>query len=503
MKPEAGFTDDSISFLLEDNERRLSDTFRGCGDIVILPWQYGPDFEYAASTVYCESFVKNKKSNFLRDTMQNLTTLEVGDTSAITLERIVRFFEHHGVTNKSAFVTDSVQTAIERVLDGHVVVFFDGWNRAVSYPANDTKTREVGEPVNESVVQGPREGTIENMDVNLAMLRQRVKSPQFKVEFRHAGADLKTRMAFVYLEHAVKPQVLAEFHSRLEGIEQVDVMETSHIEDWIEDVTYSPFPQHRYTERTDTAAAALLDGKILTLVDNTPMILITPATFVEFFGTSEDYYVRTVYATMIRFLRIGAFFIALLLPSIYIALSTFHPELIPTVLLLAILDTREGIPFPALFEALIMEITFELLREAGIRLPKPIGSAVSIVGALVIGQAAIQARIASPIMVIVVALTGIASFAIPHYEMGIALRVLRFPLMLVVGALGFFGLMAGFLVIFLHLCSMYTLGEPYLQSLAPLRVKDLRDVFVRAPIKQMLRKPRNPRLLGNPRRDNR
>ncbi|MBO9605516.1 MAG: spore germination protein, partial [Paenibacillaceae bacterium] len=260
MKPEAGFTDDSISFLLEDNERRLSDTFRGCGDIVILPWQYGPDFEYAASTVYCESFVKNKKSNFLRDAMQNLTALEVGDTSAITLERIVRFFEHHGVTNKSAFVTDSVQMAIERVLEGHVVVFFDGWNRAVSYPANDTKTREVGEPVNESVVQGPREGTIENMDVNLAMLRQRVKSPQFKVEFRHAGADLKTRMAFVYLEHAVKPQVLAEFHSRLEGIEQVDVMETSHIEDWIEDVKYSPFPQNRYTERTDTAAAALLDG---------------------------------------------------------------------------------------------------------------------------------------------------------------------------------------------------------------------------------------------------
>ncbi|MBO9604914.1 MAG: spore germination protein, partial [Paenibacillaceae bacterium] len=130
-------------------------------------------------------------------------------------------------------------------------------------------------------------------------------------------------------------------------------------------------------------------------------------------------------------------------------------------------------------------------------------SAVSIVGALVIGQAAIQARIASPIMVIVVALTGIASFAIPHYEMGIALRVLRFPLMIVVGALGFFGLMAGFLVIFLHLCSMYSLGEPYLQSLAPLRVKDLRDVFIRAPIKQMLRKPRNPRLLGNPRRDNR
>jgi len=212
---------------------------------------------------------------------------------------------------------------------------------------------------------------------------------------------------------------------------------------------------------------------------------------VEFFSTPEDFYQRTLHASLIRQLRIGAFIFALTLPSIYIAFSTFHPELLPTVLLLAILDTREGIPFPAFIEAFIMEFFFELLREAGIRLPKPVGSAVSIVGALVIGQAAIQARIASPIMVIVVAATGIASFAIPQYNLAITLRILRFPLMICAAALGGFGLMIGFLLTLLHLTCLRSLGQPYLSALAPLDVRQLRDVFVRFPLKLLFRAPRN------------
>jgi hypothetical protein len=273
------------------------------------------------------------------------------------------------------------------------------------------------------------------------------------------------------------------------------VLGASFVEEWIEDSSYTPFPQYRYTERTDNAAAALLDGKILVMVENTPMILICPSVFIDFFGTSEDYYVRTAFATLIRMLRLFAFFIALTLPSIYVALSTFHPELIPTVLLLAILDTREGIPFPALIEALIMEVTFELLREAGIRLPRPVGSAVSIVGALVIGQAAITAQIASPIMVIVVALTGIASFAIPHYDMAIAIRVIRFPLMLAAGFLGGFGLMIGYLLLLLHMTRLHTLGQPYLSSLAPLKIKNLRDIFIRIPLSYLMKSPRNRKLI--------
>ncbi|MDG0808878.1 spore germination protein [Cohnella rhizosphaerae] len=226
-------------------------------------------------------------------------------------------------------------------------------------------------------------------------------------------------------------------------------------------------------------------------MNGSPSVLIGPASFMEFFVTSEDYYYGIVYATLIRFLRISAFVIALLLPSSYIALTTFHSELIPTVLLLAILNSREGIPFPAMVEALIMEFFFELLREAGIRLPRPIGSAVSIVGALVIGQAAIQSQIASPVMVIVVALTGIASFALPQYNMAIALRILRFPLMFLAASFGGLGIMVGFVLIYLHLTCLRSLGEPYLSPLAPLRARKLRDsLFVppRRPMRSGFRK---------------
>lgn len=306
-----------------------------------------------------------------------------------------------------------------------------------------------------------------------------------------AGGDTKTTVAYGYIEDAVDAEVLAEFKRRAEQIKELEILETSYIEQIIEDSTFSPFPQHRYTERTDMAVAGMLDGKIAVLVQGTGGILLCPGLFTEFFQSSEDYYQRTVIATFVRWLRIIAFIIALTLPSIYIALSTFHPELIPTVLLLAVLNAREGIPLPAFFEALLMEFFFELMREAGVRLPRPVGSAVSIVGALVIGDAAISAGIASPIMVIVVALTGIASFAIPQYNIAISLRILRFPLMISAALIGGFGMMICLLFILLHLCQLRSLGQPYMAPLSPFRLVELRDVVIRAPLKVLLRSPRN------------
>nr|WP_269431703.1 spore germination protein [Bacillus sp. JCM 19034] len=259
----------------------------------------------------------------------------------------------------------------------------------------------------------------------------------------------------------------------------------------MEDSTFSPFPQYRYTERPDTATAALLDGKIIVLVHGTGAMLICPALYLELFQSVEDYYQRSFVSTAIRLMRFIAVIIALTLPSVYIALSTFHPEMIPSILLLAIINTREGIPFPALIEAIIMLFFFELMREAGVRMPKPVGQAVSIVGALIIGEAAIQAGIASPIMVVVVALTGISSFAIPQYNLATAYRILQFPLMFLAATLGGFGIMVGLLLILLHLSSLRSLGVPYLAPFAPLRPQKLRDAFIRVPIRYLLESPRN------------
>ncbi|WP_237163203.1 spore germination protein [Paenibacillus sp. BIHB 4019] len=480
-----------LTSILEDNVRYLESVFVRSSDIIFMHWHYGPDMLHKACSIYYSSLIQDDTINYMKISLQDLVTHEVGPGMEAGIEDVRFFFENHGPSGKKVQLVNDLDAVVDGISSGQLLILFDGWNQALSFKAQSVETRQVNEPVNESVVQGPRESTVENLQKNLGLLRLRLKTPKFKIELMSGGGDTNTTVAFGYLEGKVDTEMLAEFKKRMELIKTVDVLETSYIEQLIEDSSYSPFPQHRYTERTDMAVAGLLKGKIVVLVQGTGGMLLCPGLFTEFFQSSEDYYQRTIISTMIRWLRILAFIIALSLPSIYIALSTFHPELIPTVLLLAVLNAREGLPLPAFFEALLMEFFFELMREAGVRLPRTVGSAVSIVGALVIGDAAISAGIASPIMVIVVALTGIASFSIPQYGIAIALRILRFPLMLCAALLGGFGMMICFLFILLHLCKLRSLGQPYLAPLAPFRIVELRDVIMRISLKKLLRKPQN------------
>ncbi|MUT68607.1 spore germination protein [Paenibacillus sp. NEAU-GSW1] len=479
-----------ISNRLEDNIRQLEQIFAKNSDLVFRHWNYGPDLQHSACSVYYETLMQGEIINYMKSSLQDLVAHEVGPGATITPEDVIAFFGHNGVSEKKADLLDDLNQAIDYISAGNIVIFFNQWNKALIYKSLTMESRPISEPANETVVQGPRESTVENLQKNLGLLRIRLNSPKFKTVSLSGGGETRTRVIYGYVENAADPEMLKEFEKRIGQISQTEILETSYVEQLIEDSTWSPFPQHRYTERPDTAVAALLDGKIAVLVQGTGSILLCPGLFTEFFQSSEDYYQRTVYSTMIRWLRIAAFLLALMLPSIYIALSTFHSELIPTVLLLTIIDTREGIPLPAFFEALVMEFFFELLREAGVRLPKPVGSAVSIVGALVIGDAAISAGIASPIMVIIVALTGIASFTIPQYNIAIALRILRFPLMISASVMGGFGIMIVFLLILLHLCKLRSLGQPYLSPAAPFRISEFRDIIVRAPLKTLLKHPR-------------
>ena len=251
----------------------------------------------------------------------------------------------------------------------------------------------------------------------------------------------------------------------------------------------SPFPQLLATERPDKVAGNLLEGFVAIIVDNTPFVLIAPATFSMFLQAGEDYYERWMFSSMLRILRILISFIALFLPAIYVALVSFHQNLIPMDLMISIAANREGVPFPSLVEALIMETTIEILREAGLRLPKPIGQAVGIVGGLVIGEAAVRAGIVSPIMVIVVALTAISSFALPEYAMGIAIRILRFTMMLVAGTLGLYGIMLGYIMINVHLVKLKSFGIDYLAPYVPYRLRNWKDLMISDPIKKMRQRP--------------
>lgn len=474
---------------LSETKRWLEQVFKNCGDVSLTPYYYGPELQFPALVVYCETLVQSQKINFLKSALQDLSDHRVGQAADITPDEIMRFFGRQGVSAHSAAMVERTGQAVQAVLSGQVLVFFDKWNKALGFDAFKIEERPISESITEPVVKGPHEGTIENLQKNLGLFRTRLKSPDFKLEFVQTKGKTNTKFVFGYVEGAVDSETLDEFRKRIAPLKEQEVLGIAYIEQQLEDSIYSPFPQTRWTERPDTAVAALLQGKIIAMVSGFPGILICPGLFVEFLQSPEDYYERTVFSSLIRVLRITAFVISLMLPSVYIALTTFHPELIPTVLLLSIIKSREGIPFPSLVEAVMMEFFFELLREAGVRLPRPVGAAVSIVGALVIGEAAINAGIASPIMVVVVALTGIASFSLPQYSIGIAFRILRFPMMLLAATMGGFGLMIGSLLILVHLMSLRALGQPYLSPISPLRLRELRDVIIRAPSKLSNRHP--------------
>ncbi|WP_332692612.1 spore germination protein [Halalkalibacter lacteus] len=482
---------ETISRDISENKKQIEEFFLNCDDIDTQEYRFGPDLSNKALTVSCNTLIQDEKLNYLKSLLQDVVTHEVGPATEITVEQLKDFIFQKGVSAQTVETLENFEQITEKVLQGHVIIFFDTWNKALSFNAISVESRAVAEPTSEGVVQGPHEGTVENLKKNIGLLRSRLQSRKFKMITQHVGKETKTEIAYGYLEGSVDPEVLEEFEKRISKLKDMDILETSYIEELIEDSAYSPFPQYRHTERPDVAVPALLDGKIIVMVQGTGSILICPALYLELFQSVEDYYQRTIISTMIRLMRFIAVIISLTLPSVYIALSTFHPEMIPTVLLLAVLNTREGIPFPALVEAFIMVFFFELMREAGVRMPRPVGQAVSIVGALIIGEAAIQAGIASPIMVVVVALTGISSFAIPQYNLAIAYRILQYPLMILAATLGGFGVMMGLLLILLHLSSIRSLGTPYLAPFAPLRLRRLGDAFIRIPLKNLIKSPRN------------
>ncbi|HZG77044.1 MAG TPA: spore germination protein [Paenibacillus sp.] len=383
----------------------------------------------------------------------------------------------------------SLQEAIDEVYFGMTVLLVEDEETAYSFVLPNTLARGIKEPQTEAVIRGPREGFIERIDPNLALLRNKIRTPKLKFEQYRIGTESQTRVVLAYHEQFIRKPVLEEARNRLKAIRIDGVLESGYIEELMEDRPRSPFPQMIYTERPDTVAAQILEGRFAVFVDGTPFVLTAPVTFWQMLHAAEDYYEKFSFATFIYLLRYVLLFLALFLPGIYVATITFHHDLLPTSLLLSIAAARESIPFPALIEALIMELSFEALREAGVRLPKTVGQAVSILGALVIGQAAVQAGIVSAPMVIVVSMTGIASFTMPRFNFGIAVRMLRFPLMILAGMFGLYGMILGTVLLACHLCNLSSFGVPYMSGLAPLRRAELKDILMRAPWYRMKLRP--------------
>ena len=377
---------------------------------------------------------------------------------------------------------DNWNLVYDSLLSGNTVIFIDGCNKAISAETKGWDKRSITEPTTQLSIRGPKDAFTETLRTNTALIRRRLKSPNLWVEPMKIGTVTQTDIAIMYLKGIANDKIVKEVKKRLQQIDIDSIIDSGYIEQLIEDQTWTTFPTTYHTERPDVVSSQILEGRIAIVVDGSPFVLTAPAIFVQFFQAPDDYYSRFDISTGIRLLRIIAFFIAIIGPATYIAATTFHQEMIPTTMAIAIAAQREYVPFPAFIEALIMEITFEILREAGLRLPRAVGQAVSIVGALVIGQAAVQAGFVSPIMVIVVSVTAIANFSTPLFAMAIAARLIRFVLMGLATMLGFYGMMLGLMFMVIHLCSLRSFGIPYMMPLAPFNLNNQQDVFVRIPL---------------------
>ncbi|RXT06943.1 spore germination protein [Ammoniphilus sp. CFH 90114] len=407
----------------------------------------------------------------------------------------------HLMLNTGVKIISKVQQGVDAILSGDTLLLLDRCEKALVVSTKGWDARAVAEPETEAVVRGPRDGFTEDIRTNTAHVRRRIRDPLLTFDSMVIGTKTKTDINIGYIQGTVKEGLVEEVKKRLQRIEIDAVLESGYIEELIEDAPLSPFPTVLCTERPDKVASVLLEGRVAIFVDNTPFVLIVPTFFWQFIQASDDYYNRYWVGTFFRIIRYIAFLISLVLPSIYVMLVSFHQEMIPTTLAFTIASGREVVPFPVLVEALVMEIAFELMREAGLRMPKPIGSAVSIVGSLVVGQAAVQAGIVSPFMVIVVALTGIASFAIPNYAASFSIRVLRFPLLIASGTLGLLGFAVVFFAIVIHALSIRSFGEPYLAPATPFVPSDQKDIVIRTPWWSMKQRPQlaqgDPQRLGD------
>ena len=465
---------------LEENIKNYEILFSDCADIKKRRIKVGTKLKRECYIAYIEVALNNtewKESAIGK----LLTTLR-----ALPEEELISYVKENTWDISDSTPFDTIEDAAQGMLTGDVIFFLEGYEKALKIPDQGYPGRGVYEVESEKVIRGSNEGFSESVKLNTALIRKRLRSPHVKVRESFAGKRTHTNVDLVYLKDLIHPEVLEEIEKRLQEFEIDGTLDSGIIEQLTEKKKYSPFPQFQTTQRPDRAAMAILEGRIVLLSDNSPVALILPATYNSFIQTSDDYYSRWEIASFTRVLRYVASFLAMTFPGLYLAMTNFHTQILPTDLLLSLAASRQGVPFPAVIDVLLMELAFELLREAGVRLPGANGNTIGIVGGLIIGQAAVDANIVSPIVVIVVALTALCSFAVPNEEFATAFRILKFGFILVCGYLGFFGFLMGIMAVLIHLSHLESFGIPYL---APFVGADLNgyqdegDTFLRLPLK--------------------
>jgi spore germination protein KA len=461
---------------LANNKQILVDLFGHSTDFSIQPIKF-------ANKLGCLFYIKSMVDAVTLNNriLKNITDLNQTNKMFISDDDLdaVRGEFFSGIT---FHYSNEFQQLAWDLLNGSAILIVDRHDKALSFEIDNIEFRSISEPSTQTIIRGPKDSFNESIDTNISLIRRRIKNPKLQFEELVVGSDSRTKVSMCFLNGVVNEGILQEARSRLKAIDIHSVLDSGNIEEAITDTSFTPFPLIFNTERPDVVASGILEGKIGIIVDGSPFVLIIPAVLTDFFQSSEDYYQPFLMSSFIRIIRYVSFMVALILPSLYVGVTTYHQELLPTDLLISIQAQREGVPFPAVIEILIMELTFEILREAGVRMPRAVGQTVSIVGALVIGQAAVEAGLVSNVLVIVVSFTAIASFVSPIYNFSISTRLLRFILIFFASVAGLYGIILFLIFMVAHLVSLRSFGVPYLTPIAPLIVEDQQDVFVRFPI---------------------
>lgn len=403
------------------------------------------------------------------------TLIETIQKTSITASRISRI--------------DNLSLLVQKIFDGVSILMIDGLDEVLAIDIHGGPFRSIDVPPAEQTMRGSREGFIERVDVNIALIRHRLRDPNLVVEKTLVGRRTRTEVAILYIDDIADPKMVDKVKDRINQMDIDGIVASGYVEQFIEDDPSSLFPQVYSSERPDKLVPFLLEGRVVIIVDNTPLALAVPALFVQFLQAPEDYYERTLFSSYIRLIRYAAWIVAVSLPASYIALLSYQPELLPYDLLISFSKARVAVPFPVVVEALLMEIIIQLVVEAGLRLPQQIGQTVGVVSGIILGQAAISAKLASPIVILIISVSVICTYALPASSLVLSTRIMRLPMMLLAASFGLFGLSFGSIIFLTHLVSLESMGVPYFAPLAPTRFSDLKDTLIRTFMWKMNKRP--------------
>ena len=439
-----------------------------------------------AFLIFIDGMVDNNSINnnilkplFLKNSI-TMTEKEYSTPSRLNF-KLKKFIYKKLLPQNSITLEKEFDTIYKKINSGYAVLFIDKCNKAFCIETKNIKGRENSKPQNETIVRGAQEAFVENLRINTGLIRKTINNENLIIENLTVGSITNTSIAICYIANLTNEDLIAEVKYRINNLDIDSIVSSGELEQLILD-NQTIYPEIIATERNDRTCNYLLAGKVAIIVNGTPYALIVPAIFTDFLSSPEDFNLNHYYGNFMRFIRIIAFFFSIFLPGFYIAITTYHQELIPSELLFAIAGAREGIPFPIIFEIILMEISFDLIREAGIRVPSPFGQTIGIIGALVLGDAAVSANIVSPILIIIVAFTGICNFAIPDYSLSFSLRILRFAYIFLGYLAGFLGISAGFFIHFSYLLTLSSFGVSYFSPHIPLSIFSKNSYYSIKPI---------------------